>query len=154
MPEDKKSKSRQTATPSTSAYFREATTSSRSSSARGGISPYGATRSPTFLHSKVEHLHGPKEVPYAEDELVVVCLVRDGRPYVKSFVEHYLSLGAKHIFFLDNGSTDGTVEALKEYDNVTVLRSTLPFKSYQVLMRQYLVERFGRGRWCLCVDID
>ena len=107
-----------------------------------------------LLHSSIERLHGPEEVPYAEDELVVVCNVRDGRPYVKSFVEHHLSLGVKHIFFLDNGSTDGTVEALKKYENVTVLRTKLPYKEYMYAMRQYLVERFGRGRWCLCVDID
>jgi hypothetical protein len=107
------------------------------------------------VHLSIEHLHGPEEVPYREDELVVVCLVRDGRPYVRSFVEHYLSLGAKHIFFLDNGSTDGTVETLKNYDNTTVLRSKLPFKEYKFLMRQYLIDRFGRkDRWCLCVDID
>jgi glycosyltransferase involved in cell wall biosynthesis len=106
------------------------------------------------VHPSVEYLHGPEELAYGADELVVVCLVRDGRPYVKSFVEHYLSLGAKHIFFLDNGSTDGTVEALKEYDNVTVLRTALPFKRYALLVRQYLIERFGRGRWSLCVDID
>jgi hypothetical protein len=107
-----------------------------------------------ILHFNTEHVHGPEEVPYAEDELVVVCPVRDGRPYVKSFVEHYLSMGVKHLFFLDNGSTDGTVEALKGYDNVTVVRTALPFKRYDLLVRQYLIERFGRGRWCLCVDID
>ena len=106
------------------------------------------------VHPSVEHLHGPEEVAYEADELVVVCLVRDGQPYVMSFVEHYLSLGVKHIFFLDNGSTDGTVEALKGYDSVTVLRTALPFKRYDLLVRQYLIERFGRGRWCLCVDID
>src|SRR5215208_6680367 len=103
---------------------------------------------------RIEHLYGPEEVDYGPDELVVVCLVRDGRPYVKSFVEHYLSLGAKHLFFLDNASTDGTVEALKGYDNVTVFRSTLPFRKYKGAMKQYLIERFGRGRWCLCADID
>src|SRR5918995_876118 len=108
-----------------------------------------------ILHSSLEHLHGPEEVPYGGDELVVVCLVRDSRPYVKSFVEHYRSLGAKHLFFLDNNSTDGTVEALKNYNDVTVLRSKLPFKEYKFLMRQYLIGRFGRkDRWCLCVDID
>src|SRR5215218_5148416 len=106
------------------------------------------------VHPSVEHLYGPEEVAYEADELVVVCLVRDGRPYVKSFVEHYASMGTKHIFFLDNESTDGTVEALKKYDNVTVLRTALPFKRYALLVRQYLIERFGRGRWCLCVDID
>jgi glycosyltransferase involved in cell wall biosynthesis len=77
---------------------------------------------------------------------VVLCLLRNGRPYVRSFAEHYASLGAKHLVFLDNGSTDGTVEALREYDNVTVLRSTLPFKRYQFSMKRYLIERFGRGR--------
>src|SRR5215216_390626 len=107
------------------------------------------------LRSSIEHLHGPEEVDYERDELVVVCLVRDGRPYVKSFVEHYRSLGAKHLFFLDNGSTDGTVEALKNYDNTTVLRSALPFKEYDVLFKQYLIGRFGKkDRWCLCVDMD
>src|SRR5215218_3815770 len=105
--------------------------------------------------NSIEHLYGPEEVPYAEDELVLVCLLRDGRPYIKSFVEHHASMGIKHLFFLDNGSTDGTVEALKGYDNVTVLRTGLPFKYYETSMRQYLVERFGQeGRWCLYVDID
>src|SRR5215212_651281 len=105
--------------------------------------------------NSIEHLYGPEEVPYEADELVLLCLMRNGRPYVKSFVEHYLSMGVKHIFFLDNGSTDGTVEALKEYENVSVLRTTLPYKNYELPLRQYLVERFGKkSRWCLYADID
>src|SRR5829696_2420271 len=115
-----------------------------------------------FVHPSVEHLYGPEEVAYEADELVVVCLVRDGRPYVNSYVEHYLSLGVKHLFFLDNNSTDGTVEALKQYDNVTVLQTGLPYRNpkrgrggTEALFKQYLVERFGKkGRWCLCADID
>src|SRR5215212_3091060 len=103
----------------------------------------------------IEHLYGPEQVPYEQDELVLLCLVRNGRPYVNSFVEHYTSLGVKHLFFLDNGSTDGTIEALKQYENVSVLHTGLPFKRYQVSMRQYLIERFGqKGRWCLYADID
>src|ERR671917_1607873 len=105
--------------------------------------------------NSIEHLYGPEEVPYEEDELVLVCLVRDGRPYVKSLVEHHTSMGIKHMFFLDNGSTDGTVEALKQYDNVSVLHTGLPFKRYEVSMRQHLIERFGKkGRWCLYADMD
>jgi hypothetical protein len=105
--------------------------------------------------SSVEHLHGPKQIPYGEDELVVLCLVRDGRPYVKSFIEHYFSLDVKHIVFMDNDSSDGTVSAACRYDNVTVLRTKLPFKDYELPMKQYLIARFGKsGRWCLYVDID
>jgi hypothetical protein len=107
-----------------------------------------------IVHPTVEHVHGLEEVAYGMDELVVLCLLRDGRPYVRSFVEHYSSMGAKHLVFLDNGSTDGTVEALKEYANVTVLRTELPFKGHQGVMKRYLIDRFGRGRWSLLVDID
>ena len=102
----------------------------------------------------VEHLHGPEEIPYAKDELVVLCLVRDGLPWVRAFIEHYFSLGVKHLVFLDNGSTDGTVEAFKRYKNVTVLRTEAPFKTLELSMRPYLIERFGKGRWTLTVDID
>ncbi|MBA3474642.1 MAG: glycosyltransferase family 2 protein [Rubrobacter sp.] len=108
-----------------------------------------------LLRRSIEHLHGPEEIPYGEDEIVVVCLVRDGRPYVKSFVEHYLSLGVKHLIFLDNNSTDGTAEALKKYDRVTVLGTKLPYKEYKYLMKQYLITRFGKkDSWSLYVDID
>ncbi len=47
-----------------------------------------------------------------------------------------------------------------EYNNVTLLRTKLPFSAGvegtegQHLMRRYLIERFGRNRWSLCVDID
>jgi hypothetical protein len=108
-----------------------------------------------IVHHELELLHGPAQVSFEDDELVVLVVVRDGRSYIKSFVEHYFALGAKHLVFLDNGSEDGTIEALKEYESgVTVFRTGLPFKQYQISMRQYLVERFGRGRWTLSVDID
>ena len=111
---------------------------------------------------EVRHLHGPEEVPYEENELVVLCLVRDGEPWLKSFVEHYRSLGVKHIVFLDNGSRDSTVSVASGYDGVTVLQTELPFdanvegsrRSGHKVMRRYLIERFGEGRWSLSVDID
>lgn len=106
------------------------------------------------LERSLEHLYGPEEVDYEIDELVILCLVRNGRPYVRAFVDHYLAFGAKHIFFLDNGSTDGTVEFLQDRENVTVLQTKLPFKEYQMSMKQYLFERFGQGRWALFADID
>ncbi len=106
------------------------------------------------LESRIKHVHGPEEVAYGPEELVVVCLMRDGRPYLKSFIEHYFSLGVKHIFFLDNGSTDGTVSVAQSYENVTVLQTDLPFKEHKFFLKRYLATRFGKGRWVLYVDID
>lgn len=73
---------------------------------------------------------------------------------MRPLLEYYFTLGAKHVVFLDNGSTDGCVEVLKNYDNVTVLRTRVPYKTYNVAIKRYLIERFGRGRWTLSVDQD
>src|SRR5512133_2380919 len=56
------------------------------------------------------HVQGPTEISYALDELVVLCVVRNGELYVRSFLDHYAALPVRHIVFLDNGSTDRTVD--------------------------------------------
>jgi len=99
-------------------------------------------------------LHGPKKIAYAPDELTIVCIVRNGRPYIKAFIDHHLSLGFKHIVFLDNGSDDGTVAFARDHEHVTVIQSKLPYKKYEGAMIQYLISRFGKGRWSLYLDID
>ena len=102
----------------------------------------------------VKHLHGPKKIAYGPEELVVVCLVRNGRPYVKSFIDHYISLGVKHIIFMDNGSDDDTVAVAQDHERVTVVQTKLPYKHFEYEMKLYLISRFGKGRWSLYVDID
>ena len=107
-----------------------------------------------FLRFSVRHIYGPKKIDYELNELIVVCLVRDGEPYIKSFMDYYSNLGVKHIVLLDNNSRDHTVSMARAYDNVTILQTKLPYKKYQFIMKEYLIKRFSRGRWYLCVDID
>lgn len=116
--------------------------------------PLGEDAQRWVLKHNVEHLHGPEELDYGADELVVLVQLYNGKPYLRALLEYYFSLGAKHVAFLDNGSTDGSVEFLKDYDDVTVLRTGVPYKTYNVAIKRYLVERFGRGRWTLSVDQD
>lgn len=106
------------------------------------------------VERSVEHLQGPERVPYGMDELVVLVLVRNGIAHVESSIEHHFSLGARHMVFLDNGSTDGTIEALKGHADVSVLRTELPYKEYNIAFKRYLIERFGQDRWTLSVDVD
>lgn len=103
---------------------------------------------------QVEHLHGSADVTCHPDDVVVVCLVRDGQPWIRDFLKHHFSLGVKHVVFMDNGSTDGTVDIAAEYDAVTVLRILLPFKTHKQAAKRYASRRFGKGSWVLCVDID
>lgn len=109
---------------------------------------------PLFFRSKVKHLHGPRQLRYGHDELLVTSVVRNGEFYVRSFMDHYLSLGATHFVFLDNGSTDRTVEMLCRHENVTVLQTDAIYYKYENTMKRYLAEEFSMGSWHLCSDID
>jgi glycosyltransferase involved in cell wall biosynthesis len=102
----------------------------------------------------ITHVHGPRDCKLCEDELVVLCLVRNGAAWIPTFVRHYRQLGARHIIFLDNDSTDETVELAKSHQDVSVFHTALSFAKYRVVLKRWLVRRFGRVGWCLVADVD
>ena len=106
------------------------------------------------IKNNIEHVFGPWEVSCGNNELIVLCVVRDGQYYMESFIEHYLSKGIKHIVFLDNGSNDQTISIAKRYKQVTILSCLLPYRKYEIPFALYLINRFGNRRWSLRVDID
>jgi len=112
-----------------------------------GVRPY-------LLPSKVEHICGPQHVSYSLEELLVISVVRNGELYIRSFLDHYSAMGVRHFVFLDNESTDRTVEMLCAHQDVTVLQTNAPYQKYENTMKRYLAERFSPGKWNLCADID
>ena len=107
-----------------------------------------------LLLPKIRHIHGLLKIDYDNDELIIICVLLNGELYIKSFMEHYRSMGIKHFVFMDNGSTDQTIKILSSYDSVTILQSKAPYQRYENTMKRYLVDRFSKGRWNLCADID
>jgi hypothetical protein len=101
-----------------------------------------------------KNLHGRKSISRSTNDCIVVSVVRNGESYIKEFIEHHLALGFKHIFLLDNGSEDSTIDISKQYKEVSVFQCRLPFKHYKNHMRSYLLNRFSFGKWCLLVDVD
>ncbi|TVP45850.1 MAG: glycosyltransferase family 2 protein [Gemmatimonadales bacterium] len=102
----------------------------------------------------IRHLSGPRRVDVGEEELVVVCMVRDGAVYLDTFLEHYRQLGASHMVLLDNGSRDETVDRAAGQPDVTLLRTHAPYRNHKVIAKRCLVSRYGVSNWVLCVDID
>lgn len=134
--------------------FRQALTDWKSEHIPGKQELLELTALPFILKPQVRHIYGPKNLDFEIDELIVISVVKNGELYVNSFVDHYLSMGAKHLIFLDNGSTDKTVDLLCEFSNVTVLQTNAPYQKFENTMKWYLADRFSRGRWHLCADID
>ncbi len=87
------------------------------------------------------------------DGVILLCRVENGMEWIPQFLTHYRRLGVAHMIFLDTGSTDGSVDHLQGSD-VTVYRTSLPFKTHRLWMRRWLMDRCPPGTWTLNVDID
>ena len=102
----------------------------------------------------VKHLNGPLKVACKPDEFVAISFMRNADLHLEQFVEHHLKLGAKQIFLLDNGSTDGSLALLRKYDEVTLFQCLLPYKDFKYEFRRFLFRRCALNCWALLVDID
>jgi hypothetical protein len=107
-----------------------------------------------FAATRIINLSGPQKISIAKDEAVVTCVVKNGEFYIESFIEHYSQMGFRHIFFLDNGSNDQTIELAKVKNNVSVFRCDLSINKYQRLFKRYLAKNTAIGGWRLDADID
>jgi tetratricopeptide (TPR) repeat protein len=92
----------------------------------------------------------------AADDVLVFLTVFNGIEFVDWFLDHYRSLGVGHFFVVDNGSTDGSFEALTDQPDVSLFRQTDSFRAAGcgVSWMNHLIRRFGVGHWCFLVDMD
>ena len=102
----------------------------------------------------VRHLRGPRRLQLARDEAVVTCVVKNGEFYIENFIEHYFQMGFRHIFFLDNGSSDQTIAIAQRHANVSVCASDLRIEAHQGPFKAHMARTCGEGGWCLDADID
>jgi len=109
---------------------------------------------PFYVSMNFKTLHGPSSMKTSKSEFTVICMVKDGEYFVDDFINYYTKLGALHIVFVDNGSTDSTLSKAKKYKNTSILQCTLAAKHYENYMRRHAAYKFCRGGWCLFADMD
>lgn len=96
----------------------------------------------------------PREIP--EESVILFTAVKNERWRLPWFMDYYRSLGIDYFFFVDNGSSDGTLEYLLDQPDVCLYRSNDHYAQACAGIRwiNSLIERYGDGSWCLYVDVD
>jgi len=94
--------------------------------------------------------------PLVQGEIALIALCRDTIDIVEAFLNHYRALGVDRFILVDDRSSDGTHEYLTEQPDVDLHVSDLRYSQAARgrLWRETLLERYGRGRWYLNIDID
>lgn len=95
-------------------------------------------------------------LPEVADEIRVYTVIRNERWRLAWFCDYYRSIGVDRFFFVDNGSTDGSMEWLLEQPDVHVFYTEASYGGAYSGMQwvNALVDRFGRAGWTMYVDVD
>ena len=86
-------------------------------------------------------------------KLVVMLRVKDGIFFVQEWLENIEKL-VDEIVVVDNGSTDGTYEALKAHPKVVDSVRTEGFNEGRDKNLVYAMARKRKPDWCLWIDVD
>lgn len=92
----------------------------------------------------------------AKDDVLAFATIFNGIEFIDWFLDYYRKLGVDHFFFTDNGSNDGTFEALRAEPDVSLFQALGSFSQAAcgVFWANHLMRRFGTGHWCLHLDMD
>jgi len=90
------------------------------------------------------------------DTILLFATMRNEAVRLPFFLAHYRRLGIGHFLIVDNGSTDGTIEALRNEPDVSLWQTAASYRAARFGMdwMNWLLMRYGRRHWCLTVDAD
>ena len=89
-------------------------------------------------------------------DILVFGTVRNEIERMQHFLDHYRALGVAQFLLVDNGSDDGTLELLKDQQDVSLWTTNASYRSSRFGMDwvTWLLLKYGHGHWCLTVDAD
>ena len=101
-----------------------------------------------------------KPIPNDRDEVRLFMVGIDSAGQIPYVLNHHFDIGVDRVFYIDNNSSDNSLEVLAEYDRVHVWSQHQPFsgagtpaKSGAAWMEE-LMRRYAIGNWCLLADTD
>lgn len=97
-----------------------------------------------------------KSYSAAENDIPVVCPVKNERGLLPHFIGHHRALGIENFIFIDNNSTDGTVDYLLSQPGCTVYHTSDSYEASHYAadwVSEVMRENF-LGRWAIYLDCD
>lgn len=90
------------------------------------------------------------------DDLLLFCTQRNEGIRLPYFLDYYRDMGIGHFFFVDNDSTDGSLDYLADQPDVSVWSTTASYKRarFGVDWLNWLARKYAHGHWALTVDPD
>lgn len=89
-------------------------------------------------------------------QVLLFAALRNEAIRLPSFLRHYRGLGVDHFLLVDNGSSDGFQSLVAEATDISTWYTDASYRdaNYGMHWLNALLDRYGRGHWCLTCDLD
>ncbi|WP_299045016.1 glycosyltransferase family 2 protein [uncultured Tateyamaria sp.] len=90
------------------------------------------------------------------NDILLISTMRNEKIRLPHFLDYYRSLGVDHFLFVDNDSTDGTLDYIAGMPDVSAWHTTASYKAskFGVDWVNWLARKYADGHWMLVVDPD
>ena len=110
----------------------------------------------SFLNAKIKIIKENYNFSkISKDDVILVCLIKDDITRLKQIFEYYRNIGIEYFCFIDNNSSDGTLEYLLNQKDTNVYYTD---EQYTTKNREGWLNRIynyiGYNKWILCIDSD
>lgn len=106
------------------------------------------------VRATVRLLHGPAMTHLADDQVALIIVGRDVSYFLEHHIRYHLALGISHIVYMDNGSTDNSIEIARRFPDITIATCTADFRLHEGRIRYLANTCFLKGGWRLAIDPD
>jgi hypothetical protein len=92
-----------------------------------------------------------------ENSIILICVIKNEYLLLEYFIEHYSKIGVTHFIFIDNDSSDNTIEYLKNIKfNIMIYKTSESYKTnnFGVIWITYILDTYCKNKWCVVVDSD
>lgn len=110
------------------------------------------------IDSAALHLLSPQSRLLSAERapMVVVCVLRNEAAILPAFLAHYRAMGVDQFLIVDNGSSDGTLDALLAEPDVSTFHADTEFRKTDqgTDWKIALLAQYRADRWGLVADAD
>ena len=106
------------------------------------------------VRSGIQLVHGPAMTRLGQNEVALVLVGRDVAFFLAHPIAHHRRLGVSHIVYLDNGSTDDSIQIAQRWPDITIATCDADFRKHEGEIRFFANTLFLEGGWRLAIDPD
>ena len=106
------------------------------------------------VRNGMQVVHGPRLTKLGDHDVALVLVGRDVSYFLDHHIAHHRNLGVTHIVYVDNGSTDGSIDIARRWPDVTILTSDADFRLQEREIRFLANTMVLEGGWRLAIDPD